>query len=486
VNASKTCTKHDKPIADCTPELLTDAPTKPNNAESRLRAATHAATKQQRSERRKREAGGSPDASPQSKPKRKSRARKTEDGAARQFVNETMETCQPGRSASYSRARLIPMSSAVKDWAEKALGHTAHSFETPLRTTNLYIQTVPADTIKEPAQGLGIKLAQGQSVRRRVASSLPSQPLQGHESMRLRLPPTVPSQPVQGHKGIKRPSLLPPFEPKTHNSPDDYKPQDQAFPVQERGLGNASADPYQLGMLPSSNMRSYLGMPTSSGMPPPVGVPTGAPYNSQYVSTQELLRRQRQGLINMQLASQYPTQLAMGMQYGAPVSDLRSSLHLGENGWPPQPYAYGLGNARASLPSNFQVQQSRPLDHINSADRSTFGFSAPGSQAQSRRSSIADLEQSTGSNFMLPHASGNNSRAQSRQSSVAGGQRSAPGSRAQSRQASRQSSAEQLVPRPANLNQTDANPRLVVKLPLPRELKMDVSITHTHYISISH
>lgn len=322
-------------------------------------------------------------------------------------------------------------------------------------------------------------------MRRRVASSLPSQPLQGHESMRPRLPPTVPSQPVQSHKDIKRPSLLPPFEPKTRNSPDDYKPQDQAFPVQERGLGNDSADPYQLGMLPSSNMRSYLGMPTSSGMPPPVVVPTGAPYNSQYVSTQELLRRQRQGLINMQLASQYPTQLAMGTQYGAPVSDLRSSLHLGENGWPPQPYAYGPGNARASLPSNFQVQQSRPLDHINSADRSTFGFSAPSSQAQSRRSSIADLEQSTGSNFMLPHALGNNSRAQSRQSSVAGGQRSALGSRAQSRQASRQSSAEQLVPRPANLNQTDANPRLVVKLPLPRELKIDVSITHTHYISIS-
>jgi hypothetical protein len=276
--------------------------------------------------------------------------------------------------------------------------------------------------------------------------------------------PVVPSQPLHGHPTILERTLLPPFEPNTQNSRHAFQHQHQDYSPLGYGLG--------------IDMTGHH----PSRMPPPasnMGTSHGTLYDPAMLAS---LQNQDQALRNMTMAAQYGSRYGMGLPQSAPESALRTSLHTGPNSWgqqQPRPLAHV--NARESLASNFSIHQGRRFDQVNGANPLfSFERSAPDSRGPSRRSSTADFDNAGGC-YMLPNFSASNSRAPSRHSSIAGGQLSAPGSRVQSRRPSRQSSLErsaahhegqpgQAVAR----NHENDRGRLMVRLPMPRELKIQV------------
>ncbi|KAF2821507.1 hypothetical protein CC86DRAFT_105424 [Ophiobolus disseminans] len=270
-----------------------------------------------------------------------------------------------------------------------------------------------------------------------------------------RLPPAmVPSQPLRGHNHLLGHNLLPAFEPKLQSNRRIYQPQRQGHPSNGHGFSDLPPGPHPSHVLPS--------MPANNSM----GVARGSQHAP---TTREMLPRQG-------LWSQYGGEYGTGLQQLATVSDLRSSLNMGQNQLGSRAFAFG--NARDSLPSNFRVHPDRPFNHMNPDEQPAFGISVPNSRGASRRSSMADVE-----NFELPRGSAPHSRAQSRHSSVVFGQHSAPGSRVPSRQSSRQPSIERMRPRHGNdmdqsggQNDEDEHSRLMVKLPLPRELKFKLAL----------
>lgn len=200
-----------------------------------------------------------------------------------------------------------------------------------------------------------------------------------------------------------------------------------------------------------------------------LGMPTFTPYSQQ--STHEMIQRQVQAARNMNLDPKYPSNYGNSMMYSASTSsDMRTSANLGQGGWAPtQPHSSVQNSGRPSLPfvvtKDFAPRRGFQMPSISAA-----GLDVPSG------------EQMTFEDHMRLSAPG--SRVSSRQPSVSDGGPSAPVSRVTSRQTSRQSSREHLrlslnsnVSRPtegsSNGNGEDFD-RLIVKLPMPQELKQKV------------
>ncbi|KAH5176357.1 hypothetical protein HBH77_198970 [Parastagonospora nodorum] len=217
--------------------------------------------------------------------------------------------------------------------------------------------------------------------------------------------------------------------------------------------------------------------PQGSGIHPPLlgrtqlGMPAVTPYSQQ--STHEMIQRQVRAARNMNLGLQYPSSHGNGMAYPVSAgSDMRTSVNLGQDGWAPtQSHSSAQNSGRPSLPfvvtDNFAPRPGFQMPNINTA-----GLDVP------------SREEMTFEDHMRLSAPG--SRVSSRQPSVVDGGPSAPVSRNTSRRASRQSSGEHLrlslnssASGPAeggggNSNSEDMH-RLIVKLPMPRELKHKLS-----------
>jgi hypothetical protein len=198
------------------------------------------------------------------------------------------------------------------------------------------------------------------------------------------------------------------------------------------------------------------------------GMPAVTPDSQQ--STHEMIQRQVRAARNMNLGPQYSSSYGNGMVYPASAgSDMRTSANLGQSGWAPtQSHSSAANSGRPSLPfvvtDNFAPRQGFQMPNINTA-----GLDVP------------SREEMTFEDHMRLSAPG--SRVSSRQPSIVDGGPSAPVSRVTSRQTSCQSSGAHLR---LSLNSNGSGPaegggsnsedmdRLMVKLPMPRELKHKV------------
>jgi hypothetical protein len=171
---------------------------------------------------------------------------------------------------------------------------------------------------------------------------------------------------------------------------------------------------------------------------PGIGLPKKDTYGGQGDSSMEdMFRRQQQMLQGMNQTPHEGSGYGMGLHQSPTVRSSRLSSVRG-----------GVGvRLLSSLPAHFQIYEDRPEDengHLSAR------LGAP------------------------------NSHNPSRQGSTAAGLLSVPGSRVPSRQPSRQSSAEQLQSTnngPTSASDVQCGPdgaRMIVRLPLPRELKYNV------------
>jgi hypothetical protein len=210
-------------------------------------------------------------------------------------------------------------------------------------------------------------------------------------------------------------------------------------------------------------------------LPPPHVRPAfGVAQDMPRESTHDIVQRHLQAARNLSMSSQFATGNGNGMYPTSVNSDLRTSINIGQPGWPSsQSQGLPQNTARAGLPGPFHIYEDQPQTH----GLQLLNNGAPGSRVPSGQSSIF------GDNMRL---SAPDSRVSSRQSSVIDGGLSAPGSRVSSRQPSRQSSAEPLrsslnsnAPGQTNTegNSEDAG-GLIVKLPMPHVLKQKVRWTH--------
>jgi hypothetical protein len=191
------------------------------------------------------------------------------------------------------------------------------------------------------------------------------------------------------------------------------------------------------------------------------GAMNGLPYAR---SMHEMMQRQMQGIQGMGLVSPYAARYGNGGYAASTDSSSSSSLHIRRRGGKAPPsQETGHVDSRSNVAESIQLQQTR-----GSAQRmgpAVPSLGAPVLRAPSHQSSVFNGQPSTA-----------NSRVSTPQQWVDEGQQSAMESRAPSRPVSNQSSAEDLrySMNSAPADQRDGNARLIVKLPIPRELKQKV------------
>jgi hypothetical protein len=184
------------------------------------------------------------------------------------------------------------------------------------------------------------------------------------------------------------------------------------------------------------------------------GAMNGLPYAR---SMHEMMQRQMKGIQGMGLASPYAARYGNGGYPASTDSSSSSSLHIGRYGWKAPPsQETGHVDSRSNVAESLQLHQTR-----GSAQRMGLavpGLGAPVLRAPSHQSSVF------------------NGQPSNPQQSVDEGKQSAIEPRAPSRPVSNQSSAEDLRSsmNSAPADQRDGNTRLIVKLPIPRELKQKV------------
>ena len=210
-------------------------------------------------------------------------------------------------------------------------------------------------------------------------------------------------------------------------------------------LGSLPTCPNRLSEFPRGHAASHM-LPSM-----PSGNLFGVTHGKEYApSMRELLKRQEEALEKMNRLADAGSSYGRGLHQPPVVPGLTAGVGHKYAGQPlPQSRVNGLGNARSSLPTGF---------HQNPFD--------------SRRN---------GPESLVPGLGTSESRATSRQPSMVASQQSAPGPSMSSHQPSRQPSAEQL--RASSNSDTDHgdlqddladSERLVIKLPLPRELALKV------------
>jgi hypothetical protein len=191
------------------------------------------------------------------------------------------------------------------------------------------------------------------------------------------------------------------------------------------------------------------------------GAMNGLPYAR---SMHEIMQRQMQGIQEMGLASPYAAQYGNNGYLASTDSISSSSLQTGRHGWKAPPaHETGHVDARSNVAESLQFHQTR-----GSAQRMGLavpGLGAPVLRAPTHLSPVFNGQPSTAS-----------SRVSAPQQLVDEGQLSAIESRASSRPVSNKSSAEDLrySMNSAPADQRDGNAQLIVKLPIPRELKQKV------------
>lgn len=388
----------------------------------------------------KRTADESPDASPKAarKSRRGTNGLKKQAGNSRFDQAEAKEEIPSGKSPSHRSDHLFSASVLADSWAEDNLGTSFSHLVSFPGCTDIQPRLTIADAEEELDQGPEIMVDDATS------QCFP--------------PPMVPSQTIQQRR------LLPPFQYGQQKNRPVSRASTPGDAVNGIGISNVAFG--------RGSSHAPLAMPASTSMRPSAG-------SENFAVMHEMLRRQQETVRRMALTSQYRGGYNAGLQPS--ISGLRSSLNMEQNGLPTyqsQILGNGDGYANDGISSSFQAHQDRSLDYVDATGHPMLGLSVPHSQDASRRSSLAGIENFGGDNLMLPHLSALDSRNPSRHSSVAPGQPLAPGSRVQSRQPSidRVSSRRSSVFQHTGVQSHEAEPsRLLVKLPIPRELKLDVS-----------